>query len=128
MQELGRWAVSSTLHDPTLPITPVSLMLSMRTMIRPERIGDLAITIGFDVGDKHFMGILGAGELNIRTAQPDDLSPDVRFIAGSASAFLPVFYGKYSIEEAGAQLRIEGDEGLAQRVIDLFSLPANLTS
>jgi NAD(P)-dependent dehydrogenase (short-subunit alcohol dehydrogenase family) len=33
IQELGRWAATSPHHDPTLPLSPVSLMLSFRTML-----------------------------------------------------------------------------------------------
>lgn len=123
MQELGRWAVRSTLHDPTLPITPVSLMLSLRTMIVPERIGELDLWVGFDVGEDRFAGRLRAGDLAIHPAGDGLAAPDLRFVAASASDFLPVFYGKRTVAEAGWRLRIEGDPALAQRFIDLFSLP-----
>ena len=33
MQALGRWASASPLHDPTLPLSPISFMLSLRTML-----------------------------------------------------------------------------------------------
>src|SRR3954449_7855881 len=32
LRELGRWAARSPLHDPTLPISHVSVMMSMETM------------------------------------------------------------------------------------------------
>ncbi len=34
---LGRWAARSPLHDPTLPMSHVSLMMSLQTLISPER-------------------------------------------------------------------------------------------
>src|SRR5918998_3521966 len=37
IQSLGRWAARSPAHDPTLPISAVSLMLSFRTMFDAER-------------------------------------------------------------------------------------------
>ena len=37
--QMGKWAARSPLHDPTLPISHVSVMLSLQTMIDPERIG-----------------------------------------------------------------------------------------
>ena len=40
-QALGRWAVRSPCHDPTRPFSPVSLMLSLRTMLSAEAAGDL---------------------------------------------------------------------------------------
>ena len=33
IKELGRWAARSPLHDPTLPLSPASIMLSFRTML-----------------------------------------------------------------------------------------------
>ncbi|MEA3017255.1 MAG: hypothetical protein QOI38_1977, partial [Sphingomonadales bacterium] len=36
-QVLGRWAARSPSHDPRLPLSAVSLMLSFRTMFDPER-------------------------------------------------------------------------------------------
>src|SRR5918995_3260807 len=40
-QALGRWAVRSPYHDPTKPFSPVSLMLSLRTMFNAAAAGDL---------------------------------------------------------------------------------------
>lgn len=126
MQELGRWAVRSTLHDPTLPITPVSLMLSMRTMIVPERIGDLALTTVFEVGAARFFARLGGGELAIHPAGDGDPEPDLRFTADGGFPYLATFYGKWPAAEAG--LRIEGDGELARRFASLFSLPPKCAS
>jgi DNA-binding HxlR family transcriptional regulator len=39
-QALGRWAVRSPYHDPTKPFSPVSLMLSLRTMLNAEAGGN----------------------------------------------------------------------------------------
>ena len=53
IQELGRWAARSVLHDPMLPLSPVSLMLSMRTMVNKDEAKTFDATIGFDVrGDR----------------------------------------------------------------------------
>src|SRR5919112_1219498 len=37
VQSLGKWAARSPAHDPTLPISATSIMLSFRTMFDPER-------------------------------------------------------------------------------------------
>ncbi|HJP67331.1 MAG TPA: winged helix-turn-helix transcriptional regulator [Sphingomicrobium sp.] len=128
LQELGRWAVRSTLHDPTLPLTPVALMLSMRTMLDPARAKGMDLWIAFDVGEQHFAGRLREGGLAIHPLGEGMASPDLRFAASEAVDFLPVFYGKHSPEEAGGKLVIEGDPALAQRFIDLFSLPPKCTA
>ncbi|MBO9724964.1 MAG: helix-turn-helix transcriptional regulator [Novosphingobium sp.] len=126
MQELGRWAVRSPGHDPMLPLTPVAFMLSLRTMLVPERIGDLALRVLFEVGTARFIGTLGQGELRVEPAGADMAVSDLRFAAETATDFLPVFYGKRSVEEAGGRLSVEGDEVLAKRFIGLFALPAKL--
>lgn len=123
LQELGRWAVRSPLHDPTLPFSAVSLMLSMRTMIEADKTGDLDLWVAFDVGGKHFAGRLRDGELTIHPAGEALVAPDLRFCAPDASDFLPVFYGKRTPQECGGRLTIEGDPALAQRFIDVFGLP-----
>lgn len=126
LQELGRWAVRSTLHDPTLPITPVSLMLSLRTMIHPERIGDLALIVRLDVGDRRFTGRLADGALAITVSAEGESPPDLIFSADAGFPFLAALYGKWPLEGSG--LRVEGDRALAQRFIDLFSLPPKCAS
>src|SRR6476661_13043 len=50
VQALGRWAARSPRHDPTLPISGVSILLSVRTMFDRRKIGDLAATIQFRFG------------------------------------------------------------------------------
>lgn len=123
LQELGRWAVSSPLHDPRLPLTPVALMLSMRTMLDSDKADGLELWIAFDVGAQHFAGRLRDGDLAIHPIGEGMASPDLRFSASEASDFLPIFYGKRSPEEAGGKLKVEGDPALTRRFIDLFSLP-----
>src|SRR5205809_6734594 len=34
---LGKWAARSPLHDPTLPMSHVSMMMSLQTLLSPER-------------------------------------------------------------------------------------------
>ena len=48
IQELGRWAARSPAHDPTLPLSPVSGMLSLSTMIDKEKAKEFDATVGFD--------------------------------------------------------------------------------
>src|SRR4028118_2246009 len=45
-QTLGRWAARSPQHDPTLPLSAVSLFLSFRTMLDPERARRLVARVG----------------------------------------------------------------------------------
>ena len=54
IQEIGRWAAASPLHDPTLPLSPASFMLSLRTMFDRAAAGDLDVTAAFTIGAEVF--------------------------------------------------------------------------
>lgn len=129
MQELGRWSVRSPLHDPALPLTAVSAMLSLRTMIEPAKAAGLAARIGFAFGDDRFMAEVSDGMLTIRRA--DELADaQAIFRAPAAGAILPLFYGKRDPEEVSAAtgLMIEGDRDLALRFAGIFALPPKIAA
>src|SRR3954453_16884712 len=46
LQVMGRWAARSPSHDPRLPLSAVSLLLSFRTMVDPARAKGLKLRIG----------------------------------------------------------------------------------
>ena len=122
IQELGRWAAQSPLHDPTLPLSPVSLMLSLRTMVDKVRAKEFDSTIGFDVAGENYLAELKDGRLPIRRA--DIEGAQVTFRAPVAPLLAAVFYGKVPPQELAEQgVSIEGDRALADRFIDLFHLP-----
>ncbi|WP_431270558.1 winged helix-turn-helix transcriptional regulator [Dankookia sp. P2] len=64
-QALGRWAARSPLHDPTLPISAVSFLLSLRTMLDPGRAAGLRARIGFRLGEEAFLGQLAEDRIEI---------------------------------------------------------------
>ena len=123
IQELGRWAARSPEHDPTLPLSPVSFMLSMRTMLDKEAAGRMKMTIGFDTGGEQFVGRLADGALPIVREEPR--APDVLFRSETPMELAALFYGKMPLDvwAEGEGRAIEGDRALAERFIDLFWLP-----
>ena len=125
IQELGRWAATSPRHDPTLPLSPVSLMLSFRTMVDKVRAREFDATIGFEVAGESYLAELKDGQLPIRRA--DIADAQVIFRAPAAPLLAAVFYGKVPPEALAEQgVRIDGDRALADRFIDLFHLPAKV--
>src|SRR3954471_11944822 len=74
-QALGRWAARSPRHDPTLPISAVSFLLSLRTMLDPGRAAGLRARIGFRLGEEEFIAYLAEGRIEIAAgaAAPADL-------------------------------------------------------
>ena len=126
IQEAGRWAAQSSAHDPTLPLSPVSLMLSMRTMVDKAKVGAVKGRIGFAVGDETFVAEPGEGELPIVRAAVEGAdavfrAPVAAVIAGGIYAGVP-----WAELERDAGLRIEGNRDLAMRYVSLFSLPPPL--
>jgi len=122
IQELGRWATRSPGHDPSLPLSATSLMLSFRTMQSPERVGGLAATVAFRIGDQEFVARIGGGR--VHTERGEAAGADVLF-SGAPEAIAAAVYGGVPIDAlaAGGALKIEGDEALARRFATLFPLP-----
>ena len=121
-QALGRWAARSPQHDPTLPLSAVSLFLSFRTMLDAERARGLAARIGFRIGAETFLARLARGRIDIERGPLENV--DVVF-AGAAPAVAAAVYGGQpltALERAG-MLALEGDRALAERFVTLFPLP-----
>jgi DNA-binding HxlR family transcriptional regulator len=125
-QATGRWATRSPRHDPTLPLSPVSAMLSLRTMIDPDR-PDIRMTIGFRFPGASFVGRLDRHDLAITPGNADDA--DVVFETDT-TRFVTLVYGKWPFEESEAEgrLKLTGDRAKAQQFVDLFALPEKLTT
>ena len=124
VQELGRWAAMSSRHDPTLPLSPVSLMLSMRTMFDPARAAGMQATIGFDIGGETFVARMADGALPIERADPG--VAEAVFRAPGAPVLAGLLYGGVGADELerDAGLVIEGNRDLALAYADIFELPA----
>ena len=70
LRELGRWATRSPLHDPTLPLSAASLLMSFRTMYSSERAKGEAATIGFGFGADGFVVDFDPNGAHPRRAEP----------------------------------------------------------
>lgn len=124
IQELGRWAAASPLHDPTLPLSPASFMLSLRTMLDRAAALDLEADVAFAIGSARFAARLRDGDLPVKRGEPE--APDLRFAADSAPPLAAIFYGDVDPEAAGVQ--VTGDHALFRRFVDLFELPSPVTA
>jgi len=116
VQALGRWAARSPRHDPTLPISGVSILLSLRTMIDRDKASDIDATIGFRFGESGYVAKLHEGAITVARGLAEDC--DVVFTA-APTALAAVVYGGAPLDSIG----IEGDIALAKRFTTLFPLP-----
>ena len=125
VKELGRWAAQSPLHDPTLPLSAASIMLSFRTMLDAGRAEGIDAEIGFRFGEEEFRAHLANGEIPIRRGEA--AGAELVF-ATMPTMLAAAVYGGVPLDElekAGA-LAIEGNRSLAERFVTLFPLPAKL--
>jgi DNA-binding HxlR family transcriptional regulator len=116
VQALGRWAARSPRHDPTLPISGVSILLSFRTMIDRDQTRGLDARIGFRFGESGYVARLHDGEITVARGVPDGC--DVVFTA-APTALAAVVYGGAPLDT----IQVEGDRELAKRFTTLFPLP-----
>lgn len=116
-QALGRWAVRSPDHDPTRPFSPVSLMLSLRTMLSPVAAGDLKAKIQLVMNGEPFLWARNKkGEIRIGRGELED--PDLT-IRGSPSEIASYIYAGVPL----STLEVDGDLKLATKLPGLFPMP-----
>ena len=122
VQTLGRWATRSPDHDPTMPLSPTSLMMSFRTMHDVARLEGLDARIGFRIGVETFRVQIADGVLR---AERGEVEGADLILTGPAGIIAAAVYGGVPIEalEQEGALKVEGDHALAARFTTLFPLP-----
>ena len=113
---LGRWAARSPAHDPHQPMSHVSLIMSLQTLLSPALAEGLHARIGFRLGEANYVTTLHDGRLDVERAEVADC--DVVF-AGTSSDIAAVIHGGAPFET----IRVEGDLALAKHFVALFPLP-----
>lgn len=116
IQELGRFAARSPGHDPTLPLSPVSLMMSFRTMIDAKKARGFDGRIGFALREETFLVRVRKERLRVVRGPIEEADGTV---AGTPEQIAGVVYGGLPPEG----LAFAGDEALARRFLTLFTLP-----
>jgi DNA-binding HxlR family transcriptional regulator len=122
LQDLGRWATRSPLHDPTLPLSAASIMMSFRTMYSREHAKGEAATIGFRFGAEGFVVDFGSEGVRTQRADPDGCALTIETNPMSLAS---VVYGGRPVEDAEAtnELALAGDRTLFDRFVSWFPLP-----
>jgi len=118
---LGRWAARSPCHDPTLPMSHVSLIMSLQTLLSPELAKGLDVRVGFRLGDASYVTSLHDGRLDVTRREVADC--DVEFI-GPPSQVAAVIHGGAPFET----IRVHGNLELARRFVTLFPLPPKVSA
>ena len=113
---LGKWAARSPCHNPNQPMSHVSLIMSLQTLLSPVLAEGLNARIGFRFGEADYVTTLHDGRLDVQRGEVDDC--DVIFV-GTSSEVAAVIHGGAPFE----MIRVEGDMALAKRFVALFPLP-----
>jgi len=116
IQTLGRFAARSPGHDPTLPLSPVSLMMSFRTMIDRAKAEGFDGRIGVLNGEDSFVVTVRDQQLAVARGPASGVDAT---IGGTPEHIAAVVYGGAPADS----LAFGGDEALARRFLTLFTLP-----
>lgn len=123
LMELGRWAAMSQHHNPTLPLSPASLMMSFRTMFDAQLAGTLTVFGIIVLGSESFTVTISDGKLAIRRGQFEPAH--FTLFAPDAMTIAALVYGKVSFAQLDP-LKVQGSEAAMQSFVDLFHLPKKL--
>lgn len=120
---LGRWAARSPQHDPTLPISAVSIMQSFETMFDAGRAQGAAMRLGFVLGEDRMVVDVADGVIATQRGEVEGCDVVVR--ATPPAVVAAAVYGKVPLAalESEAGMIIEGDREVFARFIDFFHLP-----
>lgn len=116
VQALGRWAARSPRHDPTLPLSAVSILLSFRTMIDAKRAKGFDGRIGFRFGAETYVARVRKGRIKVARGE---IGAADAVISAAPTALAAVVYGGAPLD----LIVIDGDRVLAERFLTLFVLP-----
>lgn len=116
MQALGRWAARSPHHDPTLPISAVSILLSFRTMISAKRSKGFDARVGFRFGAGEYVARIKKGGIKVARGALDGCAV---ILSAAPASLAAVVYGGQPLDLIG----VTGDRALAEKFVTLFVLP-----
>ena len=117
VQTLGRWAARSPSHDPTLPISGVSILLSVRTMYDRAKVKGMKATINFRFGPDSYVAHIRDEEIDIARGEAADAGLTIS--ADPPANLAAVMYGKAPYD----LIQWSGDKALLDRFVGLFELP-----
>jgi DNA-binding HxlR family transcriptional regulator len=116
IREMGRWAARSPAHDPTLPLSGVSIMLSFTAMLDAERARGFDGAVAFRFGETVYVAEVTGGAIEVRRGAADEARA---LVSARPTQVAAVVYGGAPLH----LLEIEGDRALAARFLTLFTLP-----
>ena len=94
----------------------VSVMMSLQTLLSPERARGMKARVGFRMGHVGYVAVLGDSRLEIERGETTNC--DVIF-TGAPTDIVAVIHGGAPFD----LIAVDGDLALARRFVTLFPLP-----
>jgi len=116
---LGRWAARSPWHNPALRMSHVAVIMSLQTLISPERADGLQARIGFHFGDVGYVLTIHDGRLDAERRPVADCNVE---FSGTPSQIAAVIHGGAPFET----VEVKGDIEIAKSFRTLFPLPSKI--
>ncbi|HCB75557.1 MAG TPA: transcriptional regulator [Sphingomonas bacterium] len=123
MRDLGRWAARSPRHDPFAFMSPASAMMSLQTLVDPDRARGLDLTVGIRFPNDAFTARAHAGVIEVVRGEPENSAAT---FTGNTMQLRITFYGKAPFGAAEG-MAVIGDLDAAHAFTDLFRLPEKVT-
>ena len=126
-QVLGRWAARSPSHDPSLPLSATSLLLSFRTMFDPSRARGFSARIGFRFAETGYLVRVTEDGVEVERGTTEGAQA---LVTATPPAVAGAVYGGVPLDAliGSGALSIEGDQALFERFAMLFPLPPKVGS
>ena len=123
---LGRWGARSPSKPRDAALGVESLVLSLRTMFDSRSAEGLAASYELRLGEDRFRAEVADGRFEIARGGAD--RPDA-LLEADAGTMVALIYGGRRLTEAvnSGDIKIEGDEAVAERFLELFPLPEPAT-
>lgn len=123
MRDLGRWAARSPRHDPFAFMSPASAMMSLQTLVDPDKARALDLIVGIRFPNDAFTARAAGGTIEVIRGEPDD---PAAIFTGDTMQLRVTFYGKAPFGAAEG-MTVTGDLDAARAFTDLFRLPEKVT-
>ena len=123
LTHLGRWGLRSPAFRGGGPVGVDSLMLALRSLFDPQASGDLAASYQLRFGPDRVSVRIAAGRIDVQRGEAPDADAT---LDTDPHTFAALLTQRICVDQAIAtgQLQLTGDAHLAQRLFEVFSIPA----
>lgn len=118
---LGRWGARSPLQDVTMPLSPVSMVLSLRAMFDPGKAAGLHARVAFEPGREAFTFTVANAAMQVERGAAADAEAVVSGPPGLLCAAVYAIRPLAELERDGVVLR--GDREAFRRFASGFAMP-----